>query len=66
MHSHKNHHDEAIPMGTNNIGSYEKNKHNYPLIITKYTALSSALLVCLPVTVCYCKACIAELLSGQI
>ena len=22
--THKNHHDEAIPMGTNNIGSYEK------------------------------------------
>ena len=24
MGTHKNHHDAAIPMGTNNIGSYEK------------------------------------------
>ena len=24
MGTPKNHHDEAIPMGTNNIGSYEK------------------------------------------
>ena len=24
MGTHKHHHDEAIPMGTNNIGSYEK------------------------------------------
>ena len=24
MGTHNNHHDKAIPMGTNNIGSYEK------------------------------------------